>query len=185
MNAFDHSLLSSHRYGGEPEQYLPLHTFIDSSKKWRYHHLHRMMLHHNLGAHLAEKIIGLSVGSTPTRDIVYSHIKEDCGAYITIQQWLDQIVYPDTGEEDNFPYSLFEEEVLTFCNGDTRILYLMRTDFGQYLSYKWQRGALPEVQPVRISEIEVKVKPFMMMPTSKSDIELVNKLKLEYNESRR
>jgi hypothetical protein len=182
MNIYDHSLLSSHRFGGEPKDYLAIHEFMDSSKKMCDHFKHRIALHHNLGIHLAERIMGLTVGMVPVRDILRSHIIEDCGRYMTINEWLDCLNIP---EPINMPYprNEFESEVYAFCNGDKRILHLLRTDFFTYISYRWDKS-----QPIlnkgitRLSKIDFNHDKFMTYPTSLSDRQLLATLKSNYNE---
>lgn len=89
MNSWFHAKSSARKWGGEPEDYLPIHEFIDSSKQVIGDVRHRSLYHHTLGVYLCAKIFGdtIKVGGKgrgvakdiPTRLIAERHIIEDLG----------------------------------------------------------------------------------------------------------
>jgi hypothetical protein len=83
MNSWFHARSSVNKWGGSPENYLPIHTFIDSSKMIIGDVRHRSLYHHTAGIFLAERIFGstIEVGQrlVPTRLIAEQHILEDLG----------------------------------------------------------------------------------------------------------
>lgn len=85
MNSWYHSKSSAKKWGGEPEDYLEIHTFIDSSKQVIGDSRHRSIYHHTLGVFLCAKIFGdtIEVGTkkvrVPVREIAERHIIEDLG----------------------------------------------------------------------------------------------------------
>lgn len=85
MNSWHHSKSSAKKWGGEPEDYLEIHTFIDSSKQVIGDHRHRSVYHHTLGVFLCEKIFGTTVKvgqrgiQVPVRMVAERHIIEDLG----------------------------------------------------------------------------------------------------------
>lgn len=85
MNSYFHAKASAAKWGGEPEDYLDIHSFIDSSKQVIGDVRHRSLYHHTLGVFLCEKIFGstVTVGSrgtqVPVRLIAEQHVLEDLG----------------------------------------------------------------------------------------------------------
>lgn len=83
MNSWFHAQSAAKKWGGKPEDYLPVHEFIDSSKKVIGDARHRSMYHHTLGVWLAQEIFGttLAVGRAriPVRLIAERHVLEDLG----------------------------------------------------------------------------------------------------------
>lgn len=83
MNAWNHAQSSARKWGGTPEDYLPIHEFIDSSKQVLGDVRHRAIYHHTLGVYLCQRVFGdtLTVGrkQIPVRLIAERHIIEDLG----------------------------------------------------------------------------------------------------------
>ena len=83
MNSWYHAQSAARKYGGSPDDYLPIETFIDSSKQVIGDARHRALYHHTLGVFLCERIFGttLAVGrkKVPVRLIAEQHILEDLG----------------------------------------------------------------------------------------------------------
>lgn len=87
MNSWMHAVSAAHKWGGKPEDYLPIETFIDSSKQVVGDHRHRAVYHHTLGVFLCEQIFGTtisvqkehSVHQVPVRLVAERHILEDLG----------------------------------------------------------------------------------------------------------
>jgi len=83
MNSWHHALSAARKWCGEPEDYLPIETFIDSSKEIIGDSRHRSIYHHTAGVFLCERVFGptLKVGRklVPVRLIAERHIIEDLG----------------------------------------------------------------------------------------------------------
>ena len=95
-----HSLSSSKRFGGSPEDYLSIHQFLDSSKESFPDNRHRAVLHSTFGCFLAEKVFGITIvnsegKSISTRDVAEQHILEDFGGRFipTLQDYLENMEY--------------------------------------------------------------------------------------------
>lgn len=98
MKPYIHAKLSVKRYGGDFEDYMSIHNFLDSSKAHVPDMRHRSMLHHSFGIYIAEMTLGdvfvNSQGvSVSTRDIAEEHIIEDMGKIPTVQDYLDGMPY--------------------------------------------------------------------------------------------
>lgn len=87
MNSWYHAQSSARKWGGVPENYLPVHDFIDSSKRIIGDVRHRSLYHHTEGAFLCERIFGTTLTiwkqnksiEVPTRLVAERHIIEDLG----------------------------------------------------------------------------------------------------------
>lgn len=97
MVPYDHARLSVRDFGGEPEDYLPIHELLDSTKFQLTDYRHRAILHNPFGIQLCERMFGpvieISGGKTvPVREIARRHIMQDCGCVPTTKEWLDALV---------------------------------------------------------------------------------------------
>lgn len=94
MTPYDHSLLSASNFGGDPEDYLTIHEFLDSTKAHEPTWKHRSILHNGFGMILCEKIFGAYITNSDgvrisTREIARRHIIEDCNGIVpTVRDWL-------------------------------------------------------------------------------------------------
>lgn len=85
MNSWHHAQSAARKYGGDPEDYIAIEEFIDSSKEIIGDVRHRSMYHHTAGIFLCQKIFGrvIKVGDrgieVPVRLIAERHIIEDLG----------------------------------------------------------------------------------------------------------
>ncbi|MFI7096392.1 DUF6915 family protein [Streptomyces lydicus] len=83
MNSWHHAQSAARKWGGDPEDYLPIEEFIDSSKQIIGDVRHRSLYHHTAGVYLCQRIFGdvLTVGrrKIPVRLIAERHILEDLG----------------------------------------------------------------------------------------------------------
>jgi hypothetical protein len=87
MNSCHHAASCARKWGGQPEDYLAVHEFIDSSKSVIGDVRHRSLYHHTMGVYLCQKIFGDTLtiererGSirVPVRLIAERHILEDLG----------------------------------------------------------------------------------------------------------
>lgn len=83
MNSWYHAKSAAHKWGGEPEDYIAIEEFIDSSKKVIGDIRHRSVYHHTMGVWLCQEVFGrtITVGriEVPVREIAERHIIEDLG----------------------------------------------------------------------------------------------------------
>ena len=98
-----HAQSSARRFGGTPEDYLPLHDFMDSSKGAVSDNRHRALTHNAwFLSNVIEKVFGhaitvtLSSGITKlvsTREVAEQHVMEDFGGRFipTAQDYLSKI----------------------------------------------------------------------------------------------
>jgi len=96
MNPWHHALSSAAKHGGKPEDYLPVHHFLDASKAHFGDFRHRALRHHTEGIFLAERVLGVTLTNSagrviPTRFIGEQHVKEDLGRIPSLQDWLQHL----------------------------------------------------------------------------------------------
>lgn len=94
---------AAHKWGGTPEDYLPIEEFIDSSKQVFGDARHRALYHHTLGVFLCERVFGkvlviekpikgthhVKMESVPVRLIAERHIIEDLGWLPSPKDYID------------------------------------------------------------------------------------------------
>ena len=90
---FHHAVSSARKFGGTPDDYLPLHAWFDETKAFMPDFRHRALRHHAEGIALAIRIFGHTViradgSAVPTRFVAEQHVHEDCGFVPTAQDWL-------------------------------------------------------------------------------------------------
>jgi hypothetical protein len=89
-----HSKSSAKKFGGKWEDYIHLHEWLDETKSWYGHSIHRMFRHHSEGIFEMEKRFGVSFKNSEdkivyTRYVGEQHVKEDCNNYIpSAKEWL-------------------------------------------------------------------------------------------------
>lgn len=96
MNPYHHALSSAAHFGGQPDDYLPLHQWLDESKAFFADFRHRALRHHAEGIFLLERLFGVTITnsdgrSIPVRFIGEQHVKEDLGRIPTAQDWLEHL----------------------------------------------------------------------------------------------
>ena len=84
MNSYFHAVSSAKKWGGDPELYLSVHEFIDSSKRTLGDVRHRSLYHHTEGVWLCQRIFGVTLTTeggrkVPVRLVAERHIIEDLG----------------------------------------------------------------------------------------------------------
>jgi len=57
-HSYHHAVSSARRFGGEVDDTLPIHSWLDSSKQTWADHRHRAVLHSSFGVFLAEQYFG-------------------------------------------------------------------------------------------------------------------------------
>jgi len=100
MNSYYHAKNSANRYGGKPEDYQPVHDFIDSTKAAVGDVRHRAVLHNAFGCFVAERVFGTTITNSdgrkvPVRLIAEEHIIEDLGSLPTLSQCLEGLPITD------------------------------------------------------------------------------------------
>ena len=90
---YHHSLSSVHKWGGEPEDYLEIHRWLDESKSYMADFRHRAMRHHAEGIFQCERLFGVTIENSngrvvPVRFIAERHVQEDLGWIPSVQDWL-------------------------------------------------------------------------------------------------
>jgi hypothetical protein len=96
MHPLHHAQSSVKKYGGQVEDYLPIHNWFDESKSFHATFRHRALRHHSEGIFMAERIFGVSIRNSdgkeiPTRFIGEQHVLEDCGFIPSVSDWLKNI----------------------------------------------------------------------------------------------
>jgi hypothetical protein len=92
-----HSKSSAARFGGTADDYLHIHTVMDSSKLFLADWRHRALLHNTFGIHLFEQLMGASFKRKSddvevcTRSVITQHIMEDLGAVPTPGEFLREM----------------------------------------------------------------------------------------------
>jgi len=92
-----HAESSVRHWGGVPDDYMPIHQWLDETKETFCDVRHRALRHHAQGIFEAERIFGTHITNSdgkvvPVRYIAEQHVKEDCGGRIpSVQDWLRHI----------------------------------------------------------------------------------------------
>jgi len=92
-----HSKSSFKKWGGNVEDYMHIHQWLDETKGWYGHSFHRMFRHHSEGVFECEARFGVQFKNSEdkvvyTRYVAEQHIREDCNGYIpTAKEWVDAI----------------------------------------------------------------------------------------------
>lgn len=93
MKPLNHAKGSVQRYGGTVDDYLDIHTLIDTPKGAFADVRHRAILHNAFGPFLVERVFGPYVTNSDgkkiaTRQIAEDHIVEDLGCIPSVEDWL-------------------------------------------------------------------------------------------------
>ncbi|CUS46659.1 hypothetical protein MGWOODY_Smn421 [hydrothermal vent metagenome] len=91
-HCYYHALSSVKRWGGEAEDYLPLHQWFDESKKIVADPRHRSLRHHAEGIFMLETVFGVTIRNADGRDIPVrligeQHVQEDLGRIPSFADW--------------------------------------------------------------------------------------------------
>lgn len=100
MKPLFHANASVKRYGGVVEDYLPIHSFIDSSKAVLPDVRHRALLHSAFGIFIVEKVFSTYITNSDNkrvcvRDLAEEHVIEDLGTIPTAEAWLKTLPIED------------------------------------------------------------------------------------------
>jgi len=97
MNPYHHAETSVRLFGGQAEDYQPLHDWMDDTKRYYADFRHRALRHHSAGIFEGEAVFGNTIVNSsgrnvPVRLILEQHVREDCGGRIpTVADWLGNI----------------------------------------------------------------------------------------------
>jgi hypothetical protein len=91
-----HAKSSVIKWGGEVDDYLPIHEWFDGSKAHMTDFRHRALRHHSEGIFMAERLFGRVIANSdgrevPVRYIGEQHVQEDLGRIPTLSDWLLKI----------------------------------------------------------------------------------------------
>jgi hypothetical protein len=92
MKPLQHAQISQKTHGGCWQDYIAVHSFLDSSKAACAHFKHRFLLHHREGIELGARIYGANVVNSEnktieTRRILTEHLIEDVGRIVSVEDW--------------------------------------------------------------------------------------------------
>jgi hypothetical protein len=92
-HSYHHAVSSAHKWGGKPQDYQPIHDWLDGSKLIVADFRHRALRHHAEGCWMAETIFGVAITSSagrtiPVRLIAEQHIVEDLGRVPSFADWV-------------------------------------------------------------------------------------------------
>lgn len=92
-----HALSSVRKFGGNVDDYLPIHNFLDSSKAVISDSRHRALTHNTwfIGT-VIERVFGTTITNADgkvisVRDVGEQHVFEDLGCIPTAQDYIEQI----------------------------------------------------------------------------------------------
>ncbi len=92
-----HAVLAARRYGGTPQDYLAVETWMDYTKSHTPDCRHRLFLHNAWGIYLAERILGVTLTRAsdgkilPIRPVLEDHVIQDFGRIPTLAACLEQL----------------------------------------------------------------------------------------------
>ena len=96
MHPYHHAVSSAKKWGGSPDDYLPIHDWFDASKAYYADWRHRALRHHAEGIFMCERLFGATVTNAngqviPVRVIGEQHVHEDLRCIPSVQDWLSNI----------------------------------------------------------------------------------------------
>ena len=99
-HTYFHARSSARIWGGEPEDYLAVHDWMDATKKVYCDFRHRALRHHSEGIFVGEEVFGATVTNSvdkrvPVRYILEQHCIEDSGIIPTVQDWFRDMPFKD------------------------------------------------------------------------------------------
>ena len=91
-----HAESSARLFGGQPEDYLAIHSWFDATKESFCDFRHRALRHHAEGIFECERVFGETITNSdgkpvPVRYLGEQHVMEDCGRIPSVADWLSKI----------------------------------------------------------------------------------------------
>jgi hypothetical protein len=92
MKPLQHAQITAKTHGGKWQDYIAVHSFLDSSKAACAHFKHRFLLHHREGIELGAQVFGETFLNSEnktieTRRILTEHLIEDVGGIVSVEDW--------------------------------------------------------------------------------------------------
>lgn len=102
MKPYIHATLSAKKYGGDFEDYIKIHDFMDQTKASLADMRHRAILHNSHGIYIVEQVFGDVMTNKDgvtfsVRDVCEDHCVEDLGKIPTIEQCLAPLNEENSG----------------------------------------------------------------------------------------
>lgn len=96
MKPLQHAQISAKKYGGCWQDYIELHSFLDSSKAACAHFKHRFLIHHAEGIEIAVQIFGDGITNSNNRTIetkrlLSEHLIEDVNKIVSVEDWANDL----------------------------------------------------------------------------------------------
>ena len=96
MKPLMHARSSARKFGGTPEDYLPIHEKMDSTKAAHAEVTHRCVFHSAFGIFLIEELFGQTLTNADgkeifVRDVAEQHVLEDLGCIPSLSDWLKEM----------------------------------------------------------------------------------------------
>lgn len=96
MKPHIHAKSSAKKFGGDPNDYMDIHQFMDSSKAHIADVRHRALFHSSFGCFIVEQVFGITRTNSAgkeysTRDIAEQHIIEDLGKIPSVQEYFQHM----------------------------------------------------------------------------------------------
>ncbi|WP_234729635.1 DUF6915 family protein [Acidocella facilis] len=90
---YHHALSSVKKWGGQADDFIELHNWLDESKMLTADFRHRALRHHAEGVFMMERFFGLTITIStgrvvPVRVIGEQHIREDLGFIPSFADWI-------------------------------------------------------------------------------------------------
>lgn len=107
MKPLQHAQISAKTHGGRWQDYIEVHSLLDSSKATCAHYKHRFLLHHREGIELGARIFGANLTTSEnktveTRRILTEHLIEDVGRVVSVEDWARDLL-----PNENEPFNKF------------------------------------------------------------------------------
>ena len=92
MKPFKHARISAKRFGGNPEEYIKFHEWMDQSKLSFADVRHRALLHHSQGIYMCAQFFGEHFNNSEgkqvsVRDVAEQHVIDDLGFIPSPSDW--------------------------------------------------------------------------------------------------
>ena len=92
-HSYYHAVSSARKWGGRPDDFQPIHDWLDGSKLIIADFRHRGLRHHAEGCFAAEALFGVTITNAagrvvPVRAIAEQHVIEDLGWIPSFADWV-------------------------------------------------------------------------------------------------